>query len=309
MIQSFKYTFISLKNTKGFLFSMLVMPIFMVVLISLTLAYSGVPVVGLVKGEYSGEFKLASVKVKELEENEIDYFLGSSEGTLVLSLESKGNIEKYRSSIDNNPLIQTVKEGQGKDEISLKPKVSYSLGVILFKLLTGASLTATIIIQERQNGIFIRLRNAKVSKTAHLLGKAAAVFLVYEIANIALLAFYHFAGFDFGESSPFSLGMLFTITLIISTGIYIFVASFIENEGYLWLFSTGLLFPLALLSGALFPIETMPSWMKKLAHISPQYYLQKAALLGEWLNPSLMVLLFISLILLWIGIERNFKKD
>ena len=92
MGQAFKFTFKILKNTKGFISSMVIMPVIMILLVSMTLAYSDVPVVG-----YIGEKapSIANVKMMKLENNEKDYFLGISQGTLVVKTDKEGNALQY----------------------------------------------------------------------------------------------------------------------------------------------------------------------------------------------------------------------
>ncbi|WP_024467483.1 ABC transporter permease [Treponema pedis] len=311
MIQSFKYTFKILKNTNGFFASMVVMPVVMIILVSMTLAYSNTPRVGYIGdgGILSG---ITGISFQRIHEKDTVYFLGSTQGTLVIKINDKGGIEKYYSSIKNNPLISIIESGIGKRADSVfreKPHISYSIGIILFKLLTAASLLAAFLVKEKSNGIFVRLKQAYVSPYAFITGKALAVFSVYEIANGIILVFYRIAGFDFGKTTVLKLFLLFTAALIISIGIYIYIASYIKNEGNLWIFSTGILFPLALCSGTLFPIQYMPQWMKYIAACSPQYYLLLSAVEDNIQIIPLSVMLGVSIILAVTGIRRFMKKE
>lgn len=309
MVASFKYTFKSLKNTKGFLSSMLIMPIIMVILITITLAYSDVPIVGVLKNEYKGDFNISNVRVLEIEKEDIDYFLGSMQGTLAVSLNDSGQIERYYSSVKNNPLIEIIENDEDGLAFKDKPKISYSLGIIIFKLLVAVSMTATFLIQERNNGIFIRLKNSKTTIFSHIFGKILASIFVYEIANIFIIAFYYFAGYDFGNTNVLDIFIIFTLSLIISSGIFVFFSSFMKNEGYLWVISTGVMFPLGLFSGILFPIEYMPNWMKFIGGLSPQYYLQKSLISGNIELIPISIFVLVSLILLVIGVKRYTLKE
>lgn len=282
MGQSFRFTFRILKNTKGFILSMVIMPVLMILLVSMTLAYSDVPVVG-----YIGEKapNVANVKTVSLSDDEKDYFLGMSQGTLVVRTDKDGNAVQYYSSLPNNPLIAMIENGNSGSNNKTydeRLKLSYSVGIILFKLLTAAGLLATILIGEKGNGIILRVKNSKTKLSSYILGKSLAIIFVYEIANLLILLFYKFAGFDFGKSNVVQLGVLFTVTLFISAGLYIFLSALIKNEGYVWTVSTGIIFPLGLFSGILFPVEYMADWMKLIAHISPLYYLQNSAVNGEF---------------------------
>ncbi|MDY6063147.1 MAG: ABC transporter permease [Erysipelotrichaceae bacterium] len=301
MGQAFKFTFKILKNTKGFISSMVIMPIIMILLVSITFAYSNLPVVG-----YIGEKapNIASVKMMKLAEDERDYFLGLSQGTLVVKTDKDGNILKYYSSISNNPLIPIIEKSNKTNNVfNERPKLSYSVGIILFKLLTAASLLATVLIGEKNNGIILRVKNSKLKLNAYILAKSLTIIFVYEIANLLILSFYKLANFDLGKSNITQLGTLFTIALFISTGLYLFLAALIKNEGYIWTVSTGIIFPLGLFSGILFPIEHMASWMKYVAHISPLYYLQISVTNGKIEVLPILSMCIISLILGMLGIR------
>lgn len=306
MGQAFKLTFKILRNTKGFISSMVIMPIIMIILVSMTLAYSDVPVVG-----YIGEKapSVANIKMIKLEADEKDYFLGLSQGTLVLKTDKEGNVLQYYSSISNNPLIPMIENGDSTNEVfNEKPKISYSVGIILFKLLTAASLLATVLISEKGNEIILRVKNSKTKLSSYILGKSLAIVFVYEIANFLILLFYKFAGFDLGQSDIFNVGILFTVTLFISTGLYIFLSAIMKNEGYIWIISTGIIFPLGLFSGILFPVEYMADWMKLVAHISPLYYLQNSVINGKIDAVPILLMCIISVILGMYGIRLLSKQ-
>lgn len=306
MGQAFKFTFKILRNTKGFISSMVIMPVIMILLVSMTLAYSDVPVVG-----YIGEKapSVAKVKMLKLEADEKDYFLGLSQGTLVIKTDKEGNVLQYYSAVSNNPLIEMIENSNSTNEnFNEKPKLSYSIGIILFKLLTAAGLLATVLISEKGNGIILRVKNSKTKLSSYILGKSMAIIFVYEIANLLILLFYKFAGFDLGKSNIIQLGILFTVTLFISTGLYIFLSAIMKNEGYIWTISTGIIFPLGLFSGILFPVEYMADWMKLVAHISPLYYLQTSVINGKFDTVPILLMCIISAMLGMYGIRLLSKQ-
>ena len=242
MVQSFKYSFIILKNTKGFLISMMIMPIILIVLVSLTLSYKDLAVVGYV-GDQAPH--VDGVQLKKLNEDEIDYFLGLMQGTLVVKCNKNGEISSYISTSENNPLIEKIEQVNNKSEhYKQKPQIRFSIGILLFKFFTAGGLLATILIKEKRNGILLRVRNSKTSVPLYVLGKALALFVAYEIANLLIAIFYKVANFDFGASNPIQLCLVFSIALVMSFSIFIYLASILKNEGYIWIVSTGIIFPL-----------------------------------------------------------------
>ena len=300
MVQSFKYSFVILKNTKGFFISMVIAPVLMILLISLTLAYKKVPTVG-----YTGPVvpDLGNCDLVSLDDDQIDYFLGMNQGSLVAICDEEGQVISYRSSIANNPIISLIENSDGK-EMQTRPEVSYSIGLMFFKFLTAGELLATYLIKERQNGTLLRIRNSKTSIAAYILGKALAVIFVYSIASLIIISFYKIGRFDFGNSSPALLLALFNITIILSCGLFIFLSSILKEEGHTWAISTAILFPLSVLSGMLFPPDTMAQWMKTIAHISPLYYIEQSAITGSFYTLPLLIMLGLSVVFTSLGIVR-----
>ena len=81
-----------------------------------------------------------------------------------------------------------------------------------------------------------------------------------------------------------------------------------KNEGYIWIISTGIIFPLGLFSGILFPVEYMADWMKLVAHISPLYYLQNSVINGKIDAVPILLMCIISVILGMYGIRLLSKQ-
>lgn len=305
MIQSFKYSLIILKKTKGFLASMVIMPLLMILIASFTLAYSNNPMIGIV-GDTDGMVYPPNVRVQSISAKEINFFLGSSQGTLVVDRTIDPPI--YHSSVPNNPLIEQMISATQTQTSESKLHIRYASGFIFFKLLTSCSMMAVFLVLERKNGILVRIKQSKMGMTKYIIGKVASVIIVYSIANILILTFYYISGFDMGKANFAMLFLLFSITLIISAGIYLFIGSLVKNEGTLWLFSSAILFPLALCSGILFPVATIPRWMKSIASISPQYYLQKSLVEGKIYWIALILFMILSIILGSMGISRMRRK-
>ncbi|MDO5733007.1 MAG: ABC transporter permease [Eubacteriales bacterium] len=308
MGSSFKYALLQLKNTKGFISSLLVMPIILILLVSITLAYSKIPMVGFTG---NGEILSRIPGIRSQSVTSIDYFLGLSQGSLVVEFDEAGRLQQYHSSVENNPLIQLIEAGianPAPSKIQIRPQISYSAGVNLFKFLTAATVLATLIILERNNGIYVRLKNARVSLTAHVLGECLAIFLIFLIASAVILLFYRFAGFEFGETRISDLAFLFSYSVFLSLGYYTFFGAYMKSEGSIWGVTTGVFFPLGICSGVLFPIEIMPNWMQAIGHISPQYYIQKSLVEGRMQWPAFIILAFISIFLFFMGIRRLGKR-
>ncbi|MDO5695834.1 MAG: ABC transporter permease [Eubacteriales bacterium] len=310
MAVSFKTVWLSLRKTKGFLVSMTVMPIVLIILVTLTLSYSARPVIGCV-GNAERLQRIPGIRVAVLEASETAYFLGGARSTLVVYTDADGMPKEFESSVRDNPLVTMVREGvvtPAETVQKQRPEVGFAVGILLFKLMTAGSLGATLLMKERQNGTMVRIRNSAIRPAAHMTAAITVPFLLYCLADVVILLFYKVADFDYGLATPGLLYAVFTVALIFSTGIYTLVGSFAENEGHLWLFSTGILFPLALCSGVLFPTAYMPAWMRTVAKVSPQYYLQEMVADGLLAPVPVVLMTGIGVLTAVIGMMRFSRR-
>lgn len=291
MINTVQYSWKILKNTKGFLSSMLVMPIVMIILVSLTLAYAPEPMVGYV-GVPGRLDRIPGIRITPVSPDAVEAFLAEGQGALVVHLPRSGQAStpadvQFDTIRPDNALIPVVLNGlmnPADQPVQHRPSVQYAMGVLLFKCLTAAGVVATVIISEKKSNVFSRIRNAGMSFRTYVLGKSVALLFAYILSAAVIALFYWAAGFDFGQSSPLIVFALLCLATVLSLGVYTAVTPFLKDEGSVWSLSTLIFFPMAVFSGALFPYETMPQWMQAVGRICPQHYLAEMAKRGT-LNP------------------------
>jgi len=147
-----------------------------------------------------------------------------------------------------------------------------------------------------------------LSRTTVFFGKAMGSMTDALIQSYFLLFIgYLFLGIKFSiPSALFSMAILFIFANgLISLGLII--GSFMESpEGY-GLISSFVIYPLFLLSGAVYPLDNLPAWMQILTRIDPATYAVDAlrfVILGSSSMPILLdlaVLILFDILMAFVG--------
>ena len=148
-----------------------------------------------------------------------------------------------------------------------------------------------------------------LSRTTVFFGKAMGSMTDALIQSYFLLAIGIFLGMKYSVSSfLLSMAILFIFAYgLISLGLII--GSFMESpEGY-GLISSFVIYPLFLLSGAVYPLDNLPVWMQVLTRIDPATYAVDAlrfVILGaKYANMPILldiaVLLFFDVLMAFVG--------
>jgi ABC-2 type transport system permease protein len=169
--------------------------------------------------------------------------------------------------------------GEGSD--SLPQGMSYvqfiAPGIIGMTILFTSIFAGISIIFDREFGFLKEILVAPVSRLSIVLGKAFGGTTTAMIQGMIMFVLALVIGVKF--SSEFGLGLGFLIAIVfmfliglsfVSMGIAI--ASKIESmEGFQMIMSF-LVMPMFFLSGALYPLDSLPGWLKILTYIDPLTY-------------------------------------
>ncbi|HVT86623.1 MAG TPA: ABC transporter permease [Chitinophagaceae bacterium] len=178
-------------------------------------------------------------------------------------------------------------------------------------------LAMTIIFSSLFNGAYIvwdkkidflkEVLIAPLSRTTIFVGKVAGGMTDALLQAIILIIIGCFLGI------PFTVGNIlisFFILFIFAIGLVslgLIIGSFLESPESFGLVSSFVVYPLFLLSGALYSLDKLPSWMKVLTHIDPATYavdgLRKVILKNSAmpLGYDLLVLIGFDLLMILIG--------
>jgi ABC-2 type transport system permease protein len=150
-------------------------------------------------------------------------------------------------------------------------------GIIGMTILFTSVFAGVSIIFDREFGFLKEILVAPVSRLSIVMGKAFGGTTTAMIQGMIMFVLALLLGLSF--SSEFGLGFGFLIAVVfmfliglsfVSLGIAI--ASKIESmEGFQMIMSF-LVMPMFFLSGALYPLDSLPGWLKILTYIDPLTY-------------------------------------
>ena len=144
------------------------------------------------------------------------------------------------------------------------------VGILIMQV--ALILTSTTVVRERENNTLEQLLVSPMTRSQFILGK----IIPYVI--ISLIDFYAILGFSwlvFDLPAPSSHAVLFLLAItylaaLISMGLAISTISQTQQQAIF--LSIFVLIPSVLLSGFIFPIEAMPSYIRPVAYIIPFTY-------------------------------------
>lgn len=131
-------------------------------------------------------------------------------------------------------------------------------------------LASTSLIYDRKTG-FLTKAKTSVSLFTYLLAKLVFFFILSLIIFLIIYIIFFVSGARYNFQIIEILKLILSITLINSL-IGLLIGQISENEGIAILISLIISFPLMLLSGLFFPIQTMPSFIQLLINILPLHY-------------------------------------
>ncbi|MCM1096868.1 MAG: ABC transporter permease [Ruminococcus flavefaciens] len=289
MLNIFRNTSIYLLRDKEFVKFITIMPTVLFLLMTVLLPYSDEHNIGVVNnlgGE--GEKYLSALRavegyqVFEYEEDEIQSKLvgGNVEMAVILDeailITTLSESEIYGSV---ELLLQNAGEGSPASEVSINevPKKTLSvkniLPFMLFKTLTASSLVGALFINEKKNRIRDRILLSGVGTGKYILGVSGAYLFFSCLGSTIFFFIAQIARFDFGLKNDFGFLLMLFFTNLLSVSIMVFASSMLKEEESLWIVGSAVLMPMGLLSGVLFPYDTMPKAMKIAADFCPQRWI------------------------------------
>ena len=178
-------------------------------------------------------------------------------------------------------LLGTAIGGMVKESPFLPSGMNYvqyiAPGIIGMTILFTSIFSGISIIFDREFGFLKEILVAPVSRLSIVLGKAFGGTTTAMIQGMIMFFLAIMLGVKFTSELGFGIGFVVTIVFMLLIGlsfvsIGIAIASKIESmEGFQMIMSF-LIMPMFFLSGALYPIKTLPEWLKVLTYIDPLTY-------------------------------------
>ena len=190
---------------------------------------------------------------------------------------------------------------------------SQAIGLVVFYTMIQASMIVSLVLRDKEQGIFKRIRVSPVASVIYLAGNGTAALLVL---TVQVLVFAGFISFIF----PVPLGLGFFQVLFIlfifsitSVGFGFFICSLSETSSGALVLANIIVMFTGFMGGSFFPVEFMGPFIRKLAYAFPQFWVMRAIRLSQASAPAaetgwslLVLLLFGALfIILWGVINRS----
>jgi ABC-2 type transport system permease protein len=150
-------------------------------------------------------------------------------------------------------------------------------GIIGMTILFTSVFAGVSIIFDREFGFLKEILVAPVSRLSIVMGKAFGGTTTAMIQGMIMFVLALLMGVSFSSEFGIVLGFLIAIVFMFLIGLSfvslgIAIASKIESmEGFQMIMSF-LVMPMFFLSGALYPLDTLPTWLRILTYIDPLTY-------------------------------------
>src|SRR5690242_7695293 len=145
-------------------------------------------------------------------------------------------------------------------------------GIISMSVIFSSVFFGSYVIWDRKFDFLKSVMVAPVSRTTIFIGKTFGGMTTSLIQAAILLVIGLFLGIHY---TPFSIALIVVIILFLSfalTSLGLAIGSYMESLEGFQLIVSFVVFPLYFLSGALFPLNNLPSWLSILTALDPATY-------------------------------------
>jgi len=189
-------------------------------------------------------------------------------------------------------------------------------GVIgLLLVLMALLLTSLAVVRERELGTLEQLMVSPISPEELILGKTIPVMIIC-LVDLALITVVALLWFHIPLRGPVGALVLASLVYILAglgIGLFISAISRTQQEAFLTMFL--FILPGIILSGFMYPIETMPEFFQTVTLLNPVRYFMEMVrgifLKGQGVTDlwsHYLVLTVMALVAIW-GASRRFKKS
>ncbi|HVU33315.1 MAG TPA: ABC transporter permease [Opitutaceae bacterium] len=179
-------------------------------------------------------------------------------------------------------------------------------GVLALSLLFTATFAAITIVFDRQIGFFKAVLVAPVPRSAIAFGKIIAGALQAFVQAAIVVPFAPLAGVHLTVWTVCVLLAAMFLGALTFSAIGVAIASRFNSTTVFPIVSNAVLLPMFFLSGALYPLDVAPHWMKIAAHFDPVAYavdLMRGALRGQYFFQPAGGATVLILLILVLGLE------
>ena len=177
-------------------------------------------------------------------------------------------------------------------------------GLVGMTLLFAGTMSGASVIWDKEFGFLKEVLVAPVNRFSVILGRSLGGMTTAIIQALVIVGIAVAMGVKLSSVSGFFLAIVIMIlTCAAFTGFGLIIATKLGNlEGFMAIMNL-IVFPIFFLSGALFPIQSMPSWLRYIMYINPLTYgidglrgtLVGVAAFPLWLDFAVLITLCVAL--------------
>ena len=146
-------------------------------------------------------------------------------------------------------------------------------GIIGMSILFSSTFGGLSVLWDREFGFLKEIMVAPVSRVSIVLGRIAGGATTALIQAVLILGISYIMGFKIINVSSIFLAIVFMILIAITfLGLGLVFASKMRDIQGFSIVMNFVIFPLFFLSGALFPLENFPVWLRYISKIDPLTY-------------------------------------
>ena len=145
-------------------------------------------------------------------------------------------------------------------------------GILSMSIITSALFSAVSIVWDREFGFMREMLVAPVSRASIVLGKALGGGTVAVVQGLILVFAAPIVGVDLTVGRLLLLILSLLLLAFAMTAFGIVLATRIERMESFQMVMTLVLQPMIFLSGAVFPLQNLPTWLAVITHLNPATY-------------------------------------
>jgi ABC-2 type transport system permease protein len=145
-------------------------------------------------------------------------------------------------------------------------------GIIAQSMLFTAMFMGVTLIWDREFGFLKEVLVAPIPRTAIVLGKVLSGGAVTLLQGLMTVAFAPLVGVHISLSQGAALVAVIAALAVSFTALGVVLATRMRSFEGFGVISNFVVLPLYFLSGGVFPIDRLPTWMAVLVHVNPMTY-------------------------------------
>lgn len=294
-----KNSWLVFKRNKDYFAVIIVAPIIMLIIATIFIAFDSKSTVAYVK---TGSSALDSAveetfshstafSYKVIDEDKISSELVSGNADVVIADGGDGLV-MYTAKEDTDfqravsLMIKKAElraEGRDKDvDVSVNKApfrtapITNSLGMTLFKIITGGALLTIILLENRYRGISQRILLSGIPVSQYLTGMSVVFFASSIVSSLVYFLAAEIGRLDMGLPNDLLIIPVLITSNIFAVSLGLFLGAFRIKPDQSILISSGVIMLMAIVSGGILPYDKMPSVLRHIADFMPLRWMLRA---------------------------------